>query len=76
MIEPTHSINTLFEQLGLPAESDQIEAFISSHQLQDGTLLHEAPFWTPSQSSFLREGLTADADWAEVIDELDARLRA
>jgi hypothetical protein len=37
-------------------------------------LLSEAPFWTISQASFLREEILNDADWAEVIDQLNARL--
>ncbi|QEQ97511.1 DUF2789 domain-containing protein [Neptunomonas concharum] len=75
MIEPNHSIETLFEQLGLPAEQAEIETFIQNHRLPEGVQLHDASFWTSSQSKFLQEGLAADADWAEVIDELSARLQ-
>ena len=75
MIEPTFSIDTLFEQLGLPAEPEQIKAFCKKHSLKDGEFLHDAEFWTPQQASFLKEGIAADADWSEVIDELDVQLR-
>lgn len=36
--------------------------------------LYRAPFWTPAQRSFLKEEIIDDADWAGVIDELNARL--
>ena len=38
--------------------------------------LADAPCWTPAQAAFLREEILEDADWAEVVDQLDARLRA
>jgi hypothetical protein len=37
-------------------------------------LLPDAPFWTPSQAGFLREEIIGDADWAQVIDELNVNL--
>ena len=37
--------------------------------------LSEAAFWRPEQARFLREELLEDADWAELIDTLDASLR-
>ena len=36
--------------------------------------LSEAAFWTPAQAAFLREEILNDADWAEVIDQLNAEL--
>ncbi|WP_111493826.1 DUF2789 domain-containing protein [Marinobacter bohaiensis] len=71
-----HSLSTLFEQLGLPADAASIEAFISRHApLPPDMVLAEAPCWNASQASFLHEGIDEDSDWAEVIDELDALLR-
>ncbi|MFO8140336.1 MAG: DUF2789 domain-containing protein [Marinobacter sp.] len=71
-----HSLSTLFEQLGLPAGQNDIEAFIARHSpLPSDIALQDAPFWSESQSQFLEEGLEDDSDWAEVIDELDALLR-
>ncbi|MBW4964577.1 DUF2789 family protein, partial [Sulfitobacter sp. CW3] len=32
-------------------------------------------FWTDSQKAFLREEILDDADWAEVVDELNVLLR-
>jgi len=37
--------------------------------------LADAPFWSPAQSRFLREGIADNADWAQVVSELDASLR-
>lgn len=71
-----HSRNQLFAQLGLPDDDDSIEAFIRRHApLDEHTPLAEAPFWTDAQAAFLREAIAEDADWAEVVDHLDAELR-
>ncbi len=75
MEAPMHSINNLFAQLGLPSDQASIEYFIKAHSpLPAPVALSDAPFWTPAQASFLREELLNDADWAEVIEELNARL--
>jgi hypothetical protein len=37
--------------------------------------LADAPFWSPVQSQFLREGIANNADWAQMVDTLDVRLR-
>lgn len=77
METPMHSMNSLFDQLGLPSDEEAIERFIETHSpLAPGVLLADAPFWTPAQASFLREEIIEDADWAEVVDELNAQLRA
>ena len=71
-----HSINTLFEQLGLDHSDEAIEAFVSEHKpLPHDILLHEASIWTPAQAAFLKEALEEDADWAIAVDSLDAMLR-
>ncbi len=71
-----HSMATLFAQLGLPSDADAIEQFIASHRpLKPEQQLADAEFWNQGQAHFLREGIRDDSDWAEVIDELDARLR-
>lgn len=77
MEAPTHDMKNLFAQLGLPSDGPAIERFIATHSpLPSGIRLHEAPFWSPSQADFLSEGTLIDADWAEVIDELNENLRA
>lgn len=71
-----HSLNTLFEQLGMPSDNASIEKFVAQHSPLPGEIaLQDAPFWSESQSHFLEEGLEDDSDWAETIDELDAMLR-
>ncbi len=75
MEAPVHSISSLFAQLGLPSDQTSVEHFIKDHRpLPAGIALCDASFWTQAQASFLREELLNDADWAEVIDELNARL--
>lgn len=76
-MEPTvHPLSALFAQLGLPDDPASIDAFIARHApLAQGVALADAPFWSPAQACFLREELAEDADWAEVVDELNLRLR-
>lgn len=77
MESSTHSLNNLFAQLGLPSDQADIENFIKTHNpLATNVLLSDAPFWTPAQASFLREEILNDADWAEVIDQLNAKLHS
>ena len=72
----THSMNSLFDQLGLPSSDDDIETFVGKHRpLPPSVRLAEADFWDDSQAAFLREAVKQDADWAEVVDDLNARLR-
>lgn len=72
-----HHFSELFAQLGLHSDPASIHAFLNRHApLAPGVLLAEAPFWTPAQAAFLHEQLQDDADWAEVIDQLNAALRA
>lgn len=75
-MEPSlHTLNNLFAQLGLPHSDEEIETFIQAHSHLAGYItLAEAPWWTPAQAAFLREEILKDADWAEVIDQLNARL--
>ncbi|MCG8610611.1 MAG: DUF2789 domain-containing protein [Pseudomonadales bacterium] len=71
-----HTMNTLFAQLGLSSDSGSIQQFIQSHTPIPAHIgLSEADFWTPSQANFLREALSDDSDWAEIVDELNAQLR-
>ena len=70
-----HTINTLFQQLGLPATDEDIDSFLARHTLDPGTRLVNANFWTEAQAAFLSEALEEDADWTEIVDQLDARLR-
>jgi len=77
-MEPSvHNLTNLFDQLGLPSDDISIESFIQMHSpLANHILLADAFFWTPAQASFLREEILNDADWAEVIDQLNQALHA
>lgn len=76
MEAPIHSLANLFKQLGLDHQPAAISAFIHSHSpLPERYHLAEAPFWTPAQAAFLREEILEDADWAEVVDQLNLLLR-
>lgn len=77
MEQSFHRFTELFAQLGLPMDEASIRHFLKTHApIASEVLLADAPFWTPSQASLLREALQVDADWAEVVDRLDAALRA
>jgi hypothetical protein len=70
-----HSVHDLFAQLGLANEDADIERFVASHgPLAGGTKLADAPFWSDTQARFLRDEILEDADWAEVIDQLNVML--
>ncbi|KPC28188.1 Uncharacterized protein ABJ99_3345 [Pseudomonas syringae pv. cilantro] len=70
----TATLNDLFAQLGLGSEDKDIDAFVAAHQLDDDVKLIDAQFWTPQQAAFLKELLREDAEWAPVVDDLNARL--
>lgn len=72
-----HRFPELFAQLGLDADLESIRSFIATHAPLPGDLrLEDAPFWTPAQARLLREALTVDADWSEVVDRLNQALHA
>ena len=71
-----HRFSELFAQLGLPHDDASIGAFIQAQRpLPPQVLLADAPCWTPAQAAMLRDELHQDADWAEVIDQLNLALR-
>lgn len=71
-----HNINSLFDQLGLNSTDDAIEDFINRNSPLPGNVeLDKADFWNASQASFLKQVKDEDADWAEIVDQLDAMLR-
>ena len=72
-----HSLRNLFEQLGLPAEEADIARFVATHRpLAAGIALADPPCWSVAQAQFLREEIAEDADWAEIVDQLNLMLRA
>ena len=71
-----HRFSELFLQLGLPADGESIRTFLERHRpLAASIRLEDADFWTQSQSSLLRDEILQDADWAEIIDQLNSALR-
>ena len=71
-----HTINDLFQQLGLPSEDGEIHQFVKSHPLENQhQRLDEASFWSPCQAGFIKECWQDDSEWCQIIDDLDARLR-
>lgn len=77
MERPVHNMCNLFAQLGEASDEAGIARFIESNSpLPDQVLLHEAAFWSPAQAGFLKQAIVDDADWAEITDALNARLRA
>lgn len=71
----SHSMHSLFQQLGLPSNERAMEAFFRNRHLPDAIPLEQAAFWSASQARFLREALDEDSDWAEIVDQLNAQLR-
>ncbi len=71
-----HRFSELFAQLGLASDDESIRSFIAEHRPLPGDVkLEDAAFWTPAQAQLLRETIADDADWAEVVDHLNAALR-
>ena len=76
METPNHSIVSLFDQLGLDSSEQGINKFIEENGPLSGSIeLHKAHFWDASQAAFLKQVLDQDADWVEIVDQLDVRLR-
>lgn len=76
MEKPIHSFAALFDQLGLPSDGPSIDRFIETHRpLPARVALHEAGFWDEAQARLLKQLIDEDADWAEMADQLNTRLR-
>jgi len=71
-----HTLEQLFAQLGLDDDTESIERFVAQHSpLAGEVLLCDAPFWNPSQATFLRNAWKSDSDWVPMVDTLDTMLR-
>ncbi|ROM77370.1 hypothetical protein BK654_11155 [Pseudomonas brassicacearum] len=76
MESPIHSLPALFKQLGLLDDAVSIDQFIATHSpLKPELHLADAFFWSVAQQQLLREEILEDADWAEVVDQLNVLLR-
>ena len=77
MQPPLPTMHDLFAQLGLPNDEDAVQEFVARHRpLPQNMALPDAPFWTPAQAQFLREQWQRDAEWAEVVDQLNVSLHS
>ncbi len=71
-----HAFHELFAQLGLSCDARSIQQFVHTHSPLPGDVaLPDADFWTPAQSSFLRESLLQDNGWVQQVDALSQALR-
>ena len=76
METPIHSMVSLFNQLGLDSTEEGVKNFINKNSpLPSSIALHKADFWNTSQASFLKQMIDEDADWAEIVDQLNTMLR-
>lgn len=70
------TMSELFQQLGLASDEKSIEEFIQRHSgLAQKTRIEHAQFWTRQQAEFIESSLVEDAEWAELIDQLNVLLR-
>lgn len=75
MEKSNHHFPELFAQLGLPNDADSIANFLALHApIPASEKLIDAPFWSASQASFLRESLGQDSDWSNIVDQLNKAL--
>mgnify|MGYP000625113383 CR=1 FL=1 len=66
---------SLFAQMGLPSEPEQVNQFLREHRLFENQVIAQADFWSPAQAAFIMEATAQDSDWTELVDHLDAALR-
>ena len=71
----SHTLQCLFEQLGLSSNDVAIDNFVQNNHLPKEVPLDHAACWNAGQAQFIRESLDQDSDWSEVVDQLDAMLR-
>ena len=64
----------LFAQLGMDTSDAAIERFFAEHSLSGRTGVVEAPFLKTEQKITLLQMRLEDAEWADLVDEMDARL--
>lgn len=75
MLPKTLTLSDLFVQLGLPSEEEDIENFIEQNKgMMQATHIEDAAIWNDAQATFIRSSLLEDAEWAELIDQLNSRL--
>lgn len=71
-----HPFHEPFKQLGLDSDPAAIEAFLRTQALlPPDAMPPDARFWSPARAAFLHRALSADSDWAEGGDALNAEPR-
>ena len=71
-----HTINELFDQLGLPSSDNEIESFIDTNKpLKHSVKIQAADCFSKSQQTFIEEAFHHDSDWVVAVEHLDAMLR-
>ena len=76
-MESNHTkMQDLFAQLGLANDQASIDKFVSDNGgLARKTHIENAAFWSKPQAEFIKNALAEDAEWAELIDQLNTLLR-
>jgi hypothetical protein len=70
------TMSDLFEQLGLASSDEGIVDFISQNKgLRQGLHIEDAELWSRQQADFIKNALLEDAEWVELIDQLNTRIR-
>jgi hypothetical protein len=75
-MEQNHTaLSDLFAQLGLSSDPQSMSEFVQKNAgLPAEIKIENADIWTKQQSDFLRTALAEDAEWAELIDQLNSLL--
>lgn len=74
--QQSHQLSSLFKQLGMAHDTAAIENFINDNSVvPDGTEIHELQCWSRSQTNFLQQAITEDAEWCIGVDQLNTVLR-
>ncbi|WP_340677649.1 DUF2789 family protein [Paraglaciecola sp.] len=70
------ALSDLFAQLGLSSDQQSMSEFVQKNAgLPAEIKIENADIWTKQQGDFLRTALVEDAEWAELIDQLNVLLR-
>ena len=76
MQSTAHTMDQLFDRLGLPSGEHEIDNFIERQKpVSSGKEIYELEFFNESQKAFLKRAKMEGTDWAELTDTLDALLR-
>lgn len=73
----TYSLSALFHQLGLDSSRGGIEKLVvSMAPIPSNQALWEAPQWTDTQASMLRQLYENEGHWSYAYEQLEILLRA